>query len=61
VGVSVGKGGVVGVGGGVGLGVGVEAVGGAGVGVMTAQASVRGRRSVNKARVRNLIGIGLSL
>jgi hypothetical protein len=49
------------VGGGVGLGVDIEAVGGAGVGVMRAQASVRGRRSVNQARVRNLIGIGLSL
>jgi hypothetical protein len=49
------------VGGGVGLGVDVEAVGGAGVGVMRAQASVRGRRSVNKARKRNPIEIGLSL
>ena len=44
-----------------GLGVDTEAVGGAGVGVMRAQASVRGRRSVSQARERNLIGLGLSL
>jgi hypothetical protein len=50
-----------GVGEGVGFGVDTEAVGGAGVGVMRAQASVRGRNNVSQERVRNLIVIGLSL
>jgi len=57
VGVSLG-GGRVGVGKGVGSDVGIEAGGGGGVGVMRAQASVRGSRNVNQERRRNLIGIG---